>query len=203
MALKDLGITEETSPSYDYISYEKEWKVCRSTTDKLDGILVDLRKYGFSFLTGLTTAGSFLGFASPQQNIQIGVIIVTMVLVVVLYWLDNYYQKLLFGSVFRGRFLEIFRINKGLTNYISGLYGAGHIGGILHSLYIGFLIGLFVLGLFVINFLNAAKMTNAFFTLVGAFIFAFAGIIILYIFSYRKLTNVTKEISTTGLQLLR
>jgi len=155
--------TENTSPSPDYANYYEEWKVCRDTNEKLDNILVDLRKYGFSFLTGLTTAGSFLGFASPQQYIQIGVIIVTMVLTVVLYWLDSYYQKLLFGSVLRGRFLEIFKNNRGLTNYISGLYGSGHVGGILHSLYIGFLIALFVLGLFAINFLNTVgthKMTN-------------------------------------------
>jgi len=51
-----------------YENYSEEWKICRETIDRFDGILVDLRKYGFSILTGLTTAGSFLD-SLPQQQI--------------------------------------------------------------------------------------------------------------------------------------
>jgi hypothetical protein len=46
-----------------------------------------------------------------MKSIQIGVIVVTMALIVVLYWLDTYYQGLLYGASFRSRFLEIFRLN--------------------------------------------------------------------------------------------
>jgi hypothetical protein len=83
-----------------YENYSEEWKVCRETIDRFDGILVDLRKYGFSILTGLTTTGSFLGFSAPTANIQIGVIIVTMALIMVLYWLDIYYRSLISDSAY-------------------------------------------------------------------------------------------------------
>ena len=38
-----------------------EWKKCRATIGRLDGTIADLRKYGFSLVTVLITASSFLG----------------------------------------------------------------------------------------------------------------------------------------------
>jgi hypothetical protein len=140
-------------------NYSEEWKACRDAMDRFDGILVDLRKYGFTILTGLTTAGSFLS-ASDNGLIQIGVIIVTMSLTVVLYYLDIYYQSLLYGSVFRARFLEIYRLNRGLTFYISAFYGASRAGGFLHFLYYGFLAALFVLGTVVLATTPATASVN-------------------------------------------
>jgi hypothetical protein len=130
--------------------YDAEWKSCLESTTKFDSHLVDLRKYGFSLLTGLTAGSSFLGFASPSQILQIGVIIVTMILVVVLYWVDVYYQNLLYGSVLRSRFLELFKLNRGLSNYISGLAGTRNLSNTLYLLYGGFIIGLGILGMIVI-----------------------------------------------------
>src|SRR5919198_1002235 len=57
---------KEMAVNSDYNNYSEEWKSCRDTADRFDEILHDLRKYGFSILTGLTTAGSFLGFAGPS-----------------------------------------------------------------------------------------------------------------------------------------
>lgn len=130
--------------------YDTEWKSCLELTTKFDGYLLDLRKYGFSLLTGLTAGSSFLGFASPSQILQIGVIIVTMILVVVLYWVDVYYQNLLYGSVLRSRFLELFRLNRGLSNYVSALAGTRILPNTLYLLYGGFIMGLGVLGMIVI-----------------------------------------------------
>jgi hypothetical protein len=59
------------------------------------------------------------------------------------------YQGLLFGAVFRTRFLEIFKLDAGLTGYISAFFGASKVSPILHFLYIGFLGSAFVLGFFV------------------------------------------------------
>lgn len=197
-----IKVEESNGKDVTYERYVDEWKTSRETIIKFDDILVDLRKYGFSFLTGLTTAGSFLGFSSPAQHLQIGVIIVTMSLVMVLYWLDIYYQNLLSGSVLRGRLLELFRLKRGLGVYISGLYGAGNFGRILHFLYIAFLIGLFILGLFVIDFLGNIGTTtmtrdimDAFIVLLGGLIFTMIGIITLYVVSDRKRTKIIKEIS--------
>jgi hypothetical protein len=128
--------------------FHEEWAECRQTTARLDSILIDLRKYGFSIITGLLTAGSFLGFNSPTASLQVGVIIVTMVLIVILYWMDIYYQNLLYGAVLRSIFLEIFRLDRGLSKYISGLYGRSGMGWLLHFLYGGFFIAAFILGMF-------------------------------------------------------
>jgi hypothetical protein len=209
---------------YDYTNYSDEWVKAREATDKFDGNLFDLRKYGFSILTGLITAGSFLGFSKPTQFIQVGVIIVTMVLVVILYWLDIYYQGLLYGAVFRTRFLEIFRLNRGLSIYISALYGASNLGPLLHFLYLGFLIGVLLLGLFVANFAvvatdgdssknePASARANATESnpsrtfmdikfslscgLIISFIFALSGIIAIYFRSHRRRDEAVKQISS-------
>ena len=49
----------------DYDNYNEEWKSCRETVSKFDSTLIDLRKYGFTIITSLLTAGSFLGFNAP------------------------------------------------------------------------------------------------------------------------------------------
>ena len=128
--------------------YHAEWIECRQTIARFDTILIDLRKYGFTIITGLLTAGSFLGFDTPTASLQVGVIIVTMVLIVVLYWMDIYYQNLLYGAVLRAIFLELFRLDRGLSKYVSGLYGRSGMGWLLHFLYGGFFIAAFILGMF-------------------------------------------------------
>jgi hypothetical protein len=109
-------------------------------------------------LTGLITAGSFLGFSFPEKGttelvnsniLHLGVIYVTMFLVVILFWLDVYYQNLLYGSVLRSRFLEFFRLNYRLSVYISGLYTGSRMANVLYLLYFGFLVGVFIMGLLV------------------------------------------------------
>lgn len=141
--------------------FSEEWKSCLSATDKFDKILVDLRKYGFTLLTGLTTGGSFLGFSDPAQTLQIGVIIVTMILVDILYWVDVYYQNLLYGAVMRTRFLEIFRLNRGLSYYISGMAGSTNLANTLPWLYGGFITGLFILGMIVLFNANCGEIISS------------------------------------------
>ena len=83
-----------------------------------------------------------------------GVITVSLFLVLILFWLDVYYQNLLYGSVLRTRFLEICRLKYRLSIYISGVYtGSGlaksGMATILYLIYAGFLIGVFILGIIV------------------------------------------------------
>jgi hypothetical protein len=148
------------APQDSQKSYAEEWSSSLTQTDKFDGYLIDLRKYGFTLLTGLITAGSFLSFSTTNQIVQMGVIVVTMVLVVVLYWIDVYYQNLLYGAVLRTRFLEIFRLNRALSVYISGIYGGTGMNILLIWLYIGFLIGLIVLGTIVLSVEVKIENTN-------------------------------------------
>lgn len=85
--------------------YIEEWDKSTQAVDKFDNMLIDLRKYGFSFLTGLITASSLVGIAAGSipleafATIEIAVITVTMILVITLYWLDIYYQNVLTGAI--------------------------------------------------------------------------------------------------------
>lgn len=144
-------------------NYVKEWEKSTEAVDKFDNMLIDLRKYGFSFLTGLIAAGSLLGLAAGTDpagvlqvaefvKIQIAVIIVTMILVIALYWLDIYYQNVLTGAIIRSEFLGIYRIRKvELSTVISSFYLNSRLGGVLRFIYGAFLFGLLILGLFVLN----------------------------------------------------
>jgi hypothetical protein len=91
----------------------KDWEECRTTIGRLDSILVDLRKVGFSIITGLLTAGGFLGFlgigakdASTTPELSGAVFIAIMVLVAALYSVDSNFQVLLIGAVQRAREIE-------------------------------------------------------------------------------------------------
>jgi hypothetical protein len=139
------------------VHYLEEWKQSTELSMKFDSVLIDLRKYGFTIIAGLITASSFLGFSfdknqfSSANIIQIGVIDISMILVVILFWLDIYYQSLLYGSVLRSRFLELFRLNYRLSTYLSGIYTGSGLGksgmaDILYLIYGGFLLGIFFLG---------------------------------------------------------
>jgi hypothetical protein len=94
----------------------KEWAECRTTIGRLDSILVDLRKTGFSFITALLGAGSFLSFLGLKTSTsgtlvpieaRTAIFLVTMVLIAALFWLDTYYETLLSGAVERCLDLEI------------------------------------------------------------------------------------------------
>ena len=146
---KDMAVADSSN-------FLEEWKPSVEMSSKFDEMLVDLRKYGFSIITGLITAGSFLGFNvggdSPLNQLayanilHIGVINVTMFLVVILFWLDLYYQNLLYGSVIRTRFLEFIRLRHRLSVYISGVYTGSSMHYMLYVIYAGFLLGSFSLG---------------------------------------------------------
>jgi hypothetical protein len=175
------------------ISFVDEWKTSTETSRKFDEFLVDLRKYGFTILTGLITAGSFLGFSFSDETdtdlvnsniLHLGVIYVTMMLVVILFWLDVYYQNLLYGSVLRSRFLELFRLNFRLSVYISGLYTGSHMANVLYVLYFGFLGGVLIMGLLVAGITNASQNTaldilgqQGFWILIGIFLLSLGGMI--------------------------
>ena len=141
-------MTEKPKDTNEKLDYAlEEWKNAREATSKFDEILVDLRKYGFSIITGIITADAFIGFSKPIADIQIGAIIVTMILIVILYWVDRYYDGLLWGAVMRTRFLETFRLERAhLSSYISGFL-PDKIVTLLHYMYGVFLLGALILGL--------------------------------------------------------
>lgn len=138
--------------------YLHEWDTGMESIARFDGTLVDLRKYGFSFITGLITAQGFFGYANTDPLIRIIAILVTMVLVVILYWLDKYYFSLLYGMYVRLRFLERFRLDTKLNTIVGGLNNKGG-KDILLAIYIGFLSSLLVAGI-LITLYNTPTMTE-------------------------------------------
>ncbi len=83
-----------------------EWQECRTTIGRLDATIADLRKFGFSFVTVLITASSFLGQQVPSLESKISVSIAIMILIAVLFAVDRYYTLLLTGAVERALDLE-------------------------------------------------------------------------------------------------
>lgn len=110
----------------DRQEWEFEWKIARETIDRFDKTLVDLRKFGFSFITALLTAQAFLGAGANSSGLQqtalSTALTASMGLVVILYCMDRLYEILLYGSVFRATILEE-KLDFGLTMNISELYG--------------------------------------------------------------------------------
>jgi hypothetical protein len=118
-----LGHTEEkTMPSLDH-SGNDEWNECRTTIGRLDTILADIRKYGFSLITGLLTGTSFLGLQSTEGSVvdRTAPFISIMVLIAALFSVDSYYQVLLSGAVERALDLEEATRSPGVrvTGYLS------------------------------------------------------------------------------------
>jgi hypothetical protein len=138
------------SPSDNKIDYEKEWEKSSVTVDKFDQILIDLRKLGFSFVTGLIAAGTVFQLG---LNVQNGIIQATFALIAVLYWLDTYYQNVLVGAFLRAQFLEIFRLNYATNYYIGGIYNKAEIDSFITIIYLGLLIASGLIG-FSINIIT-------------------------------------------------
>lgn len=206
------------------IEYTDEWKTSVETSQKFDDMLVDLRKYGFSILTGLITAGSFLGFSAKDvpeftyaNIIHLGVINVSMLLVLILFWLDVYYQNLLYGSVLRTRFLESCRLKFKLSIFISGIYTGSGLGisgmaNVLYFIYIAFLLGTFGLGLIVATSSEKSDATigekiNHILLLLIGLVPSGLGMLVIGIVSIRsrdkRLTDIVREINKTMYEITK
>jgi hypothetical protein len=98
----------------------KEWAECRATIGRLDTILEDLRKIGFSLVTALLTANAFFGFSTPSAAARVAISSAIMVLIAALFSLDTYYEALHSGAVERALDLESYPESRiRITRYIS------------------------------------------------------------------------------------
>lgn len=117
---------------------QKEWQECRTAIGRLDGTLVDLRKYGFGLASGLLTAGGVLGGianiipkADSKPATESGstafvvspsvvavIVAVTVLLVIVLFVVDRYYSVIQWGAINRAKGLEC-ALSLGMTMQIS------------------------------------------------------------------------------------
>lgn len=83
-----------------------ELRECRTTIGRIDTILADTRKYGFTLVTILLTADALL-VQGNQVVSRVASSIVVMALVLILYLLDRYWYVLLQAAVSRALALEI------------------------------------------------------------------------------------------------
>ncbi len=87
-----------------------EWKECRSSIDRFDKLIADVRKYGFTLITGLLTAGAFafakLDGAALTPAVRVGASVVLMTLVFGLFTVDRYLRMFSRAAVTRARQLE-------------------------------------------------------------------------------------------------
>jgi len=101
-------ITGSLSETSELDSLYAEWKETRKSIGRFDSISVDLRKYGFSFVTLVISSSSILFDAAKLQNpLPLVVIpVVIALLTLSLFLADSYYQVLLLASVLHARHLE-------------------------------------------------------------------------------------------------
>jgi hypothetical protein len=97
-----------------------EWKECRAAISRFDQIIVDLRKYGFSIITGLLTADTFFLIKAGEAPVwqKVGLYVVLAVLIYALFSVDRCFEIFLRGAVERANELEK-RHGMGLTQVIS------------------------------------------------------------------------------------
>jgi hypothetical protein len=116
----------------------QEWKECRESVSRFDQIIVDLRKYGFGFITLLFSANGFL-FAQPQIGRAMVVAIQFALLAIVygLFRVDRYHEVFLRAAVFRAQALEALR-DMGITKVVSQFSEEGRTGTWGFMLYVYF-----------------------------------------------------------------
>ena len=84
----------------------EEWKECRAIVGRMDQLLEDLRKYGFSLVTVLLTATGIATAVVSGRPFSPLASLAVMVLVGALYGVDTYYTTALAGAVDRALVLE-------------------------------------------------------------------------------------------------
>jgi hypothetical protein len=107
---------------------QKEWQQCRGRIDAVDGTLADLRKFGFSLITGLLAAtglvggaAGLLGASKPLPREVIAVLVaINCILIFVLYVVDRYYVVIQQGAVQRALDIEC-ALNLRLSWAIAGV----------------------------------------------------------------------------------
>lgn len=132
--------------------HQKEWEKTRDSLQFFDDKLHDLRKYGFSFVTALSAAGSILApivisdaSTSVLGHVKLAVFIVTLMLICALYLFDKNYRVMQQAVATRSLILEKL-LNLELSETITIRYWMDKIRTNVVYLYVFFILGVAVLG---------------------------------------------------------
>jgi hypothetical protein len=127
---------EETKPSDNYKF--QEWLICQESIRRFDGMILDIRKYGFTLLTVLLSADGLL-YAKTNLNSgqAIGIYLALMALIFGLFLVDRCHEVFLRGAVQRAHELEE-KLHMGLSQRITAFSKHMHTATWGTSLYIFF-----------------------------------------------------------------
>ena len=124
-----------------------EWQAARDVLDKFDERLHDLRKYGFSFITGLLSVDAI--FAAISASWKLAALIATLALIVSLNLVDRNYRVFQIAATIDAQLLER-RNEMNLTQTISRIYDDAHIKFFFQTVYIMFTLATLLLGWFIL-----------------------------------------------------
>ncbi len=128
----------------------KEWVTARKSIDKFDGYTVNIRKYGFTFITGIITAQAILTPTPISYPVKFSVIVVTMALILAIALFEQYIRIMQHAAVQRALILER-RLNIELTELIGFQYTLNHGNYFKYALYIVFIFGTCLFAFFIIG----------------------------------------------------
>ncbi len=138
-----------------------EWQAARTILLETDGRLLDLRKVGFSVLTGLLAVSAFL-LPSNQlapvsgsvtvfpETIKFAILAVVLILVIAFQMLDRNFQVLQQAAATRAMVIER-ELDLELTEIISSRYSVNWVRWFMAAVYGLYAVGVWVLGYFVLQ----------------------------------------------------
>jgi len=144
----------------------KEWGVARNVLKEFDDRIHELRKLGFSLLTALIAAETFLTPMSPLSEVgeagipdstKLGVLLITLLLIVTLRMIEKSYQLYQKCSAERAQILER-SLNLELTEIISDRHRDNNISTLITITYSMFALGVLILGYFILSQNDLAKI---------------------------------------------
>jgi hypothetical protein len=138
-----------------------EWQTARTVLLDTDGRLHDLRKFGFSVLTGLLAVSSFILPSSQlavvsgtvtayPETIKFAILAVLLILIFALSILDHNFQVLQLAAATRAMVIEK-NLGFELTEIITNRYGRNKVKGLTAFVYVLYCVAVWVLGYFVLQ----------------------------------------------------
>ena len=124
-------------------SSSDEWQAARDVLADCDDHLHDLRKYGFSFITGLLSVEAL--FYVGQGSWKLAALVGTLFLIVPLDFVDRNYRILQEAASLRAQIIER-RTRMNLTQTIERMFVDAHVRFIFETVYIIFIFATLLVG---------------------------------------------------------
>lgn len=136
-----------------------EWQTTRELLFRLDRLVHDIRRYGFSFVAALLTAQAILVPSSELTSWgKTAVLIITLILILAIAFFEKYYHLLQEAAAQRALILEL-ELNLGLTGTIQDQFNTEKIRKYEIFIYLSLIAGTIILGWTVLDLLTAGILS--------------------------------------------